>query len=144
VEEVALTGAAEGEVTFFVPQGQQGYGHIIPGGRPEGGVTIAVRTTNIDTLCAKLDRVDFIKVDAEGAEGGIIEGMKETIARHRPTLLLELNVSRAYEIAEVYALLARSYRSIGYVDYDSHVKPITLRDLQTRNVGQEWMIQCSA
>jgi FkbM family methyltransferase len=145
VREVALTQSAEGEIAFVIPHGYPGQGHVAGCGGPrEGGETITVGATNIDTLCAKLDRVDFIKIDAEGAEAGILEGMKETIVRHRPTLLLELSAARGYDIAAVHAALAESYASIGYLDFDSRIKPLALRDLQTRNVGDEWMVHCSA
>jgi FkbM family methyltransferase len=145
VREVALTQAADGKIAFFMPAGQPLNSRVVPPDSAcEGGETITVGATNIDALCAKLDRVDFIKVDAEGAEAGIIEGMKETIARHRPTLLLETNAARGYDIAAVHALLAKSYPSIGYLDVDSRIKPATARDLQTVHVGEDWMLVCSA
>jgi FkbM family methyltransferase len=145
VLEVALGNSAAGEVSFFIPRGEPLNARVVPrGSKGEGGETITVHTTNIDTLCAGLPRVDFIKVDAEGAEADILEGMKDTIARHRPTMLLELNAARGYEIAAVHASLSRDYSSIGYLDFDSQIKPVTVRDLQTRHVGEDWMIRCSA
>jgi FkbM family methyltransferase len=38
-----------------------------------------------------LTRVDFIKVDVEGAEASVIDGAQEVLRRMRPTLLLEIN-----------------------------------------------------
>ncbi len=145
VEEVALSRNPDGEVSFAVSQMNPGGSRIVPRGtRREGSETITVRSTNIDTMCAKLDRVDFIKIDAEGAEGDILEGMKETIARHRPMLLMEMNSTRPYDIGAIFEGLARNYSSIGYVDFDSQIKPVTAHDLQTKNVGTEWMILCRA
>jgi FkbM family methyltransferase len=37
------------------------------------------------------DSVDFIKMDVEGAEGLVVEGGKETIARHRPVVVSEFS-----------------------------------------------------
>jgi FkbM family methyltransferase len=145
VEEVALGASAQGQTTFLVPQGQSLNARIVSPGSPhEPGHTIQVRTTNIDTLCAKLDRVDLIKVDAEGGEVGILEGMRETVARHHPTLLLELNAARGYDIAAVHAALARDYRSIGYLSFESQVKPVSAGELKTLHVGEDWMVVCSA
>lgn len=36
-------------------------------------------------------RIDFIKLDVEGHEGGCLRGGKDLIARHRPTILMEVN-----------------------------------------------------
>ncbi len=39
----------------------------------------------------RIDRVDFVKMDAEGSELGVLEGGQATFARHRPKLIIELN-----------------------------------------------------
>jgi FkbM family methyltransferase len=51
----------------------------------------AVRTNTIDAFVAahKIDRVDFIKVDTEGAEDRVVGGGMSTIGRFAPTLYLE-------------------------------------------------------
>jgi hypothetical protein len=36
-------------------------------------------------------RVDFIKIDVEGFERYVIEGLSETMARDKPAVILELN-----------------------------------------------------
>jgi FkbM family methyltransferase len=56
----------------------------------EGG-TIRVRQTTIDALVEErgLTRVDFIKIDVEGAEPDVISGARTTISRHRPAIMFE-------------------------------------------------------
>jgi FkbM family methyltransferase len=51
-----------------------------------------VRTLNIDDLCARenLPRVDFIKMDIEGAEVDALKGSEQTIRRHKPKLAVTL------------------------------------------------------
>jgi hypothetical protein len=39
----------------------------------------------------KLERVDFIKMDVEGAEFFALQGAKEVLSRWRPTMLVEVN-----------------------------------------------------
>lgn len=59
----------------------------------EGAKPIArVPLTKIDTLVEelKLDRVDFIKMDIEGAEPKAVRGARETIRRFRPRLALSV------------------------------------------------------
>lgn len=51
-------------------------------------VTTPVET--LDRLCADLDRLDFVKIDVEGAELHILEGGRRTIERLRPALLVEI------------------------------------------------------
>jgi FkbM family methyltransferase len=54
--------------------------------------TILVNAIRIDDFVAeqKLDSVDLIKLDVEGVEELALRGMRETIAKFRPMLLLEL------------------------------------------------------
>jgi len=57
----------------------------------EGGTEAAgIPLTTIDKLVAelKLDRVDFIKMDIEGAEPKAITGGRETIAKYHPRMAL--------------------------------------------------------
>jgi len=95
--------------------------------RPGHGVAV----TSLDRFCetASVDRLDLIKIDAEGAELRILTGGRATLERFRPVLLLELNaptLEREHASpTDVLALL----RSLGYRVYS--VKPkreITLGD----------------
>ena len=54
---------------------------------------IAVRAVTLDSLCDELglDRVDFVKIDVEGAEQVVLEGMVKVLSQHRPQILLELH-----------------------------------------------------
>ena len=48
---------------------------------------VAVEAISIDSL--KLPRIDFIKIDIEGMEMEALAGAVESIARHRPAMLIE-------------------------------------------------------
>jgi len=52
-----------------------------------------VKVDALDAVAARLglSRVDFIKIDVEGAEASVIEGAEDVLRRMRPTLLLEIN-----------------------------------------------------
>jgi FkbM family methyltransferase len=54
------------------------------------GTSVLVPLTTIDSLVAelKLPKVDYIKMDIEGAERKAIAGARETIARYRPRMAL--------------------------------------------------------
>jgi len=57
------------------------------------GTRVEVESTTVDQLVVKhsLPRVDLIKIDVEGAELGVFRGMKETLARFRPSVVTELD-----------------------------------------------------
>jgi FkbM family methyltransferase len=58
----------------------------------EDQVEVVVDTVTLDEFAAGvgLDRVDFVKVDVEGAEFDVLRGGAELIGRSSPTLLLEI------------------------------------------------------
>jgi FkbM family methyltransferase len=57
-----------------------------------GAATMNVPVVSIDDFLMDANlAVDFIKMDAEGAEGLILEGARNTIARCHPTLVVELH-----------------------------------------------------
>jgi len=57
----------------------------------EGGRQVEVPVTTIDLLVRELGlpRVDFIKIDIEGAEREALQGGMQTLRRHRPRLMLD-------------------------------------------------------
>jgi FkbM family methyltransferase len=57
-----------------------------------GQITVDVQVDTLDGLCASagLTRLDFIKVDVEGAELRILEGGRRTIEAFKPAMLIEI------------------------------------------------------
>jgi len=51
-----------------------------------------MRFTTIDAYCADRDitHIDFMKIDVDGHDVGVLRGAERTFAAHRPTLLCEL------------------------------------------------------
>jgi FkbM family methyltransferase len=60
-----------------------------------------VETTTLDTIADELnlERVDFIKLDVEGAEELVFRGGIEMLAKHRPLLLFEVNPEAASRLS---------------------------------------------
>ena len=50
---------------------------------------ITVRTERLDVVIPPESKIDYIKIDVEGAEGLVISGALETIKRNRPYIVLE-------------------------------------------------------
>ena len=83
----------EGEVGFFVPPAScSGVGHIIEGGDAahEGRIE-TVPATTLDSFAARhgVEKLDFLKVDVEGAETRVLRGGRETLKRFRPLIMIE-------------------------------------------------------
>ncbi|MCH7485608.1 MAG: FkbM family methyltransferase [Proteobacteria bacterium] len=94
-------GDAPGTHTLTTPlkeRGSRRYGlaHLGVGGNSgRAAATQEVRLTTIDAFAAKegMERLDFIKADVEGWELRMLMGGAETIGRHRPTLMIELDAT---------------------------------------------------
>jgi len=79
---------------------------------------VSVSVTSLDAFLAQqsITNVDFIKMDVEGAELGVLEGAEKLLSgRRRPVILSELADSRTlawgYEASAIYDfLIARGYR----------------------------------
>jgi FkbM family methyltransferase len=93
VHQLALSNA-RGRASFFVPIADDGTELHLAGNLKNTHAQFQ-RQKVIDTEIATLDsfalsEVTFIKVDVEGSELEVLEGGRATIARDRPTLLIEL------------------------------------------------------
>jgi len=67
---------------------------------------LEVQAVSLDTWFAPGERLDFVKIDVEGAEDVVLRGLAETLERAQPILLLERS-SAAAEVDEL--LRARGY-----------------------------------
>jgi hypothetical protein len=79
------------ELTITVPDHapNSGDASVLP---VEGAKQFRVPATTLDSFCCNTGfRLDFLKMDVEGAEYDVLLGAKETIARSRPKMLIELH-----------------------------------------------------
>lgn len=85
------------------------------------GVGQIVRLETLAAICAdlNLERVDFVKMDIEGAELQAVEGALPILRRHRPRLAIT-----TYHRSFHYAALAALLRAAGY----RHVRPAGITD----------------
>lgn len=71
-------------VQFVVDEKCRSSSHCIPGGgRSE--------SRKLDDLFPDMAKVDFIKIDVEGAEADVLRGARQIIQKHDPIIMLEFN-----------------------------------------------------
>ena len=62
--------------------------NILPSHRPRNSGLRAPRSTP-SPLTGRLERLDLVKIDVEGAESLVVRGMGELVRHHRPTIVME-------------------------------------------------------
>jgi FkbM family methyltransferase len=97
----------------------------------EGDDMVALQTVTIDALVAEgtIPRVDFLKVDVEGADLGVLEGAAETIRSMRPRLALA-----CYHKPDDLATLPGFVNSLG-VEYRWYLQCSTMTPVDTVAFG---------
>jgi len=75
--------------------------------------SIEVPTKTIDQIVAghKLSKVDFVKIDVEGAEAQAVLGAQRTLKTSRPRLVLDIEVTSLDAVVEAVRRADASYRS---------------------------------
>jgi FkbM family methyltransferase len=116
---IALSDAT-GEAGLLVPRSAKGYsnqGASLSTIKVQGdhGV-VRVRTARLDDL--DIRDVGFMKIDVEGAEMAVLDGARDTIARDRPVMMIELEAAHTGRplpdlIADVESYGYRSTALIG-------------------------------
>lgn len=107
VHECAL-GSQEGEVAFFVNTKETGYSSVLrPANERASNITeIKVPMKKLDSLVSSRD-VDVIKIDAEGAELGVLRGSTELIQKNRPVIMFRTILSFEPEVNDAKEALWR-------------------------------------
>jgi FkbM family methyltransferase len=109
-----------------------------------GGPTDAafdVDTVTVDALTREWPRVDLIKIDVEGAEEDVWQGMQRTIEQNpRLVVILEFNVDRSEDPRGFLEAIELAGFRLRYIDFEADVRDVTIDQLLRRQVGQDWML----
>lgn len=93
----------------------------------DGGMTVQEVMISVTTLDAYVDMTgvapDFIKVDVEGFELQVLAGARQTLAEHRPILMVEIQSDHRAVFARLSAL--------GYVAHDPDLDAAEVPDSGT-------------
>lgn len=110
-----------GRVPIYIPGAdlQQASLAIHAGGSWSQGAEVRCEEVDILTLDGwvaqqQVERIDFIKLDAEGAEYSILRGARATLTRHQPLIYMEVCRDWVREFGVELQELAAELRDLGY------------------------------
>lgn len=127
---------------FFVPTGEPKNGRLIEPHEDAQHLRAhgTVSQVEIGSLCPdEFERIDFIKIDVEGAELQVLEHLQPIIARFAPKIVCEVNFARGYDWQDVVALLGKE-GELSHLDYDGSIKPLTKSMAREQRVGDDWLV----
>ncbi|MGD9879908.1 MAG: FkbM family methyltransferase [Reyranella sp.] len=126
-------GAKSGSAFLFAPEGEPKNALLVDHAKLPGGRTFEVKTLTLDDVTRNGPKIDVVKIDAEGAEVGVIAGMARLIARDRPAIALEFNAARYRAPAEFLNLLLASYGDAREMTLDGNLVPLDFASVTDRS-----------
>ncbi|CAN5280101.1 hypothetical protein BH10PSE14_BH10PSE14_20080 [soil metagenome] len=129
VHEIAL-GGVEGYASLEVDNVQPGGGRMVSA--DSTGQVPRVPVRRLDEIPGALD-AEFIKIDVEGFEEHVWEGMSRILARRTPiTIFMEFTIVR-YEDPRAFLdrIMADGF-ALEIIDYSGHIVPISVDELFAR------------
>jgi FkbM family methyltransferase len=138
--EVAAGAADDGFTTLIVPDRSPGQSAMVSdASAPWDNCTkVAVPTATLDGLVSPGQRVDFIKIDAEGSEERILNGMNAMVEAYKPDLLLEFHPGRYRQPETFLCYLFELYGSLCEINGDG--KPVAVEPERVLSEQTEWML----
>jgi FkbM family methyltransferase len=139
VQEAASRTDGE-RLQLVVPPHRSLNAHLSDVAGPSDAV-FAVQTVTVDALTSEWPRVDLIKIDVEGAEEDVWQGMQRTIVQNPGlVVILEFNVDRYDDPRSFLQEIELAGFRLRYIDFDAEVKNVSIDQLLLRQVGQDWML----
>ncbi|WP_168176273.1 FkbM family methyltransferase [Novosphingobium sp. PC22D] len=131
-----------GSLPFFVPKGEPKNGRFVVEGESidflsDHGAVFQVELGGL--LANDFDRIDFIKIDVEGAEIAVLDHIRPLVERFHPKVVCEVNFARGYSYDDIQ-------RSIGtkddlqFLDFDAKVKPLTREMAHNERPADDWLV----
>lgn len=137
----AAAGAVDGATaTLAVPAREPKNAALVPAGQSGAGERHEVTVRSLDALVGSTRPVSFVKVDAEGGEEAIVEGMAGILARDRPPMVLEFNAARYADPAAFLHRLLGHYGLLRHVDYDGEAVAVAPERVLGERFGEDWLL----
>jgi FkbM family methyltransferase len=129
------------QVDFVLHHGDYATSSLERWAYPHRAENIQVPAITLDSALAGWERLDLVKIDAEGAESLVWEGMQETLKRFpHAAVLVELHLQRdPPQVTSFLHQLERSGYSLRFVNYDGDLAatdPATI----VANPQEHWIL----
>lgn len=137
----AAAGRRAGEMPMYVPLRHGMNATISSTWRPPapfGAEEHTVMVVPLDDVVGS-DRVEFVKIDAEGAEPDVWEGMTRAWAQFRPTTLLEFHWNRYVDPA-AFGRRLFAEAAVSFVDLDGTEVRLRAWDELATKQHEDWML----
>lgn len=137
VHQVALADH-DGEAHMFVPTSEPKNASLVT--HPDPACTIPVPVRRLDSL-EGMDRLDFIKIDVEGAEEALWRGMDRLLGSDRPlTILLEFAAVRYADPERFIDDILRRKFSLSLIQFDGRATTLDKAALLSLPRDQDQML----
>jgi FkbM family methyltransferase len=150
VRSEAVSGSSSGSLTFAIPKYEpKNAGLVFSQTDKDSFVNqfgadvdfTEAKLISLDSM--NLSNVGVVKVDAEGGEYEVWQGMQNTIEENENIcIFLEFNASRSYDTFEFYKQIAQKFK-VRHVDFDGQIKPLTSEMIASERKGDDWMLYLS-
>ncbi|MGA0602284.1 FkbM family methyltransferase [Caulobacter sp. KR2-114] len=139
VFEAAAGDRDGGTVWLSTPPGEPKNAHVVadPAGHGEVAEAPAAR---LATLLADWPRLDFVKVDVEGAEEAAIDGLWPILERDHPRMVLEFNRHRCRDPEGLLARLQDLYGALRCVDLDGEAPRVHAAEVLDEARIDDWLL----
>lgn len=143
IHECAAVSEDGVELTLITPDHEPKNAHIVPASYAGHSESISVQGSRLETLLHDWPRIDFMKIDVEGAEEAALAGAWPILERDRPDVLLEFSAIRCADPEDLLARLELLYGQYRTVTFDSTLVPITKAELLDRSRTEDWILYLS-
>lgn len=140
VFEKALVDQDGVELIFHAVDDEPKNARIVDPSYASSDYTLVIQGARLDTLLAEWPRVDFMKVDVEGAEEAMIRGATSILERDRPALVLEFSALRCQEPEKLLQYLAGIYGAPSVINFDSKLVPASTEALLDLSNREDWLL----
>jgi FkbM family methyltransferase len=139
---IALTDdEAPSEQAFFIPKNEPKNGCLLHPHQDLSelrtlGEVIPVEARRM--TAEELPKLDFVKIDVEGAEMAVLRGLAPILMQHRPKMIIEVNFGRGYTYHELAGLFEHQ-ATFRHLDTDAKLKPVTEEMCWTERFNEDWL-----